>query len=217
MNVTSALVCILVLAPVQALGQSSPFPDEDYPTSILDQDAKSRDTDASVENGGSVAESIGNETILHEVKSSPAETTDGIGKSGTSVGMGFGFPDATAAVIEHKLFGGLVAVQGFYSLPIEYSLNVRVPADDEALETRLKAGTPETVYPIKVRYMSNFGLNLLVKPLPSLLADAYAYVGVGYRKVRVKTNGRSDLFICLRTAEVPCDKEHESFPSRSEI
>jgi hypothetical protein len=210
MNLTLAVACIFLFAPTHGLAQSSPFPDEDSP--IGSSDAKSNDVDPSVEDSP--------DRVLNEPISADVEATSSAGttsKSLNSVGVGFGFPDATTILADRQLFGGLITIQGFYSLPIEYSLNVRVPADDEALETRLKAGTPETIYPITVRYLSNFGLNFIVRPLTTMLPNAYLYAGAGYRKVQVTTNGRSDLFICLRTADIPCDKEHESFPSRSEI
>jgi hypothetical protein len=98
---------------------------------------------------------------------------------------------------------------------LPYPVTIVAPADEEVVKSRLKAGTPETEYDTKIRFYRNFFLNYQWRPFAS--RNLYFLGGAGYRKMHVTTEGKADLYVCLVTAEVPCNKDTETFPSRTQI
>jgi hypothetical protein len=131
-----------------------------------------------------------------------------------SVAFGLGSPDLFSLQFSYDLPYRTRVVFGT-SLPFAYPVTIVAPPDEEVIKSRLKAGTPETDYETTIRYYRNVFANLMWHPFER--KGLYALGGLGYRKMHVETSGEADLFVCLVTAEIPCNKENETFPSRSII
>jgi hypothetical protein len=107
-----------------------------------------------------------------------------------------------------------VDVQFIYSPPVQLVVNLIAPPDQEVLKTRLKAGTPSTEYPTRIKYKFNAAVNAVWRPWSD---SFYASMGFGYRHIYVASGGPADLFVCLVTPDINCNKDNETFPSNSEI
>jgi hypothetical protein len=131
-----------------------------------------------------------------------------------SAALGLGSPDLFSLQVSYELPYRSRIVLGS-SLAFPYPVTIVAPADEEVIKSRLKAGTPETDYETTIKYYRNIFANVVWHPFER--KGLYALGGLGYRKMHVETNGRADLFVCLVTAEIPCNKERETFPSLSVI